>query len=270
MANMKSEQHGKRLRIAVHKFTSCDGCQLAFLNLGEGLLELSGLVDFVHFPEAGPVAPQAQVDVAFVEGSISTTDEVERIQGIRRNSQYLITIGACATSGGIQALRNVNDGDAWLRDLYPQPEFLRSLDHSDAISTHVRVDLELWGCPVDSRQVLAALKSLLSGVTPVEQHDKVCMECKRRQTVCVMVSKGIPCMGPVTLAGCGALCPTFGRDCYACYGPAESNNSSALAQRLAGFGLLPADIYRRFASIQNGAPAFREVAAAFRDDDKHG
>ena len=269
MTSMQTEQHGKRLRLAVHKFTSCDGCQLAFLNLGEPLIELAGLVDIVHFPEAGPMDPEALVDVAFVEGSISTEDEIERIQTIRRNSRYLITIGACATSGGIQALRNVSDGDAWLRDIYPQPEFLRSLDHSDAISTHVRVDLELWGCPVDSDQVLAALKSLLLGVTPVEQHDKVCMECKRHQTVCVMVSKGIPCMGPVTLAGCGALCPAFGRDCYACYGPSETINPSALTRRLAGFGLLPADVYRRFASIQNGAPEFREVAAGFRDDVTH-
>jgi len=266
---MQTEQTDKRLRLAVHKFTSCDGCQLAFLNLGESFIELAGLVDIVHFPEAGPVDTEALVDVAFVEGSISTEDEIERIQTVRRNSRYLITIGACATSGGIQALRNVADSDTWIGEIYPYPEFLRSLDHSDAISTHVRVDLELWGCPVDSRQILAALKSLLFGVTPIEQHDKVCMECKRQQTVCVMVSKGLPCMGPVTLAGCGALCPTFGRDCYACYGPSESVNSPALSRRLDGLGLLPADVYRRFASIQNGAPAFREAAAPYRDDDQH-
>lgn len=269
MIDMQTLPRDRRLRLAVHKFTSCDGCQLAFLNLGDTLIEMARHVDIVHFPEAGPVAPETEVDVAFVEGSISTAAEIERIQAIRNNCRYLITIGACATSGGIQALRNVNDGDAWLQDIYPRPEYIRSLDHSDAISAHVHVDLELWGCPVDSRQIMAALKALLLGVAPPEQHDKVCMECKRHQTVCVMVSKGIPCMGPVTLAGCGALCPSFGRDCYACYGPAENSNTSSLARRLAGFGLVPADIYRRFASIQNGAAPFRQAAAAYKDGDTH-
>jgi coenzyme F420-reducing hydrogenase gamma subunit len=260
------QQQQQRPRLAVHKFTSCDGCQLAFLNLGEPLLELAGLVDIVHFPEAGPVDPEAQVDVAFVEGSISTSDEIERIRTVRRNTRFLITIGACATSGGLQALRNVGDGDAWLREIYPEPEHLRSLAHSEPIAAHARVDLELWGCPVNGRQVVAAIKALLYGVKPVEEHDKVCMECKRRQVVCVMVSKGIPCMGPVTLTGCGALCPAFGRDCYACYGPAEQSNTPALAHRLSGMGLLPADIYRRFSSIQNGAAAFRQTAAQYRDN----
>jgi len=266
---MQAGQQEKRPRLAVHKFTSCDGCQLAFLNLGEPLVDLAGLVDIIHFPEAGPVDPDAQVDVAFVEGSISTEDEVERILTVRRNSRFLISIGACATSGGLQALRNIGDGDAWIREIYPQPEHLRSLDHSDPISAHVRADLELWGCPVNSRQVLAAVKALLFGVKPVEQHDRVCMECKRRQVVCVMVSKGIPCMGPVTLSGCGALCPAFGRDCYACYGPSENINPTALNHRFNGLGLLPAEIYRRFASIQNGAPEFREVAAQYKESDNH-
>ena len=150
-----------RPRLAVHKFTSCDGCQLAFLNLGEDLLQLADLVEIVHFPEAGPVDPGAEVDIAFVEGSISTADEIERIHAIRRNSRYLITIGACATAGGLQALRNLADGQAWITELYAQPEHINSLKQTHSISTHVTVDLELWGCPVNGRQVLAALRSLL-------------------------------------------------------------------------------------------------------------
>jgi sulfhydrogenase subunit delta len=247
-------------RIAVHKFSSCDGCQLAFLNLGPDLLEIADAVEFVHFAEAGPVDPDAEADIAFVEGSITTPDDLERIVGIRERSRFLVTIGACATSGGIQALRNGSQSDAWMAHVYARPDYIETLATSDAIAEHVRVDFELWGCPVDGRQILAAMNSLMLGVRPADETEKVCMECKRRQTVCVMVTRDAPCMGAVTRTGCGALCPGFGRDCYACYGPSETPNTRSLAQRLEGIGLLPDAIGRRFRFINNDAPAFREAA----------
>lgn len=245
--------------VAVHKFASCDGCQLAFLNLGEDLLRLADLVDIVHFAEAGMMDPEARVDIAFVEGSISTPDDHERIRRIRANSRHLITIGACATSGGLQALRNLADADAWIAGVYASPEYIHSLATSTPISKHVKVDLELWGCPVTGAQVLAAVRALLFGVMPVDDHDKVCLECKRNQAVCVLVATGAPCMGPVTRTGCGALCPRFGRDCYGCFGPAESANTEALGRRLQGLGLMPDAVARRFLFINNGAPAFAEA-----------
>lgn len=248
-----------RPRVAVHKFASCDGCQLAFLNLGEPLLTLAGLVDIVHFVEAGPVDPDASVDVAFVEGSICTADDVERIQRIRKRSNYLVTIGACATAGGLQALRNLGDGKGWIAAVYARPDTLDALATSTPIADHVKVDLELWGCPVSSRQVLAALRALLDGVAPLEENDKVCLECKRRQNVCVLVARGTACMGPVTRTGCGAICPSFGRDCYGCYGPGENLNAPALRQRFAGLGLPAPAIDRRFVSFNAAAPAFRDA-----------
>ncbi|MEK7815547.1 MAG: sulfhydrogenase subunit delta [Pseudomonadota bacterium] len=251
-------------RLAVHKFASCDGCQLAFLNLGEALLTLAGLVDIVHFAEAGPVAPETPVDIAFIEGSISTPEDLERIQHVRRNSRTLITVGACATAGGVQALRNLADGREWLAGVYARPEYVASLDTSTPIAAHVKVDLELWGCPVNGRQVLAAVRALLFGVTPAEERDKLCLECKRRGTVCVMVAKGIPCLGPVTQTGCGALCPAFGRDCYGCYGPAENPNTDALGRRFAGLGLVPEAIARRFLFINSAAPAFAEAGRRWK------
>jgi len=252
--------HKPKPKVAVHKFSSCDGCQLAFLNMGEPLLTLTSLVDIVHFLEAGPSDPDAKVDIAFVEGSISTPDEAERIQKVRANSRYLITIGACATSGGLQALRNINDSEAnWTPAIYAQPEFIHSLTHAEAIAKHVKVDWELWGCPINTRQLIAAVRALLFGVPPVEEQDKVCMECKRQQAVCVMITQGLPCMGPVTRTGCGALCPRFGRDCYACYGPAENPNANSLARRFKGLGLLPDDIARRFHLIHSDAPLFHEA-----------
>jgi len=255
-----------RPRLAVHKFASCDGCQLAFLNLGEPLLELSSLVEIVHFAEAGPVNPDAAVDIAFVEGSITTPEDVERIRAIRERSRFLVTIGACATAGGLQALRNLTDGRGWLAAIYARPDMLLALDTSTPVACHVKVDLELWGCPVNSRQLIAALRALLDGVAPLEEHDKVCIECKRRQSVCVMVAQGIACMGPVTRTGCGALCPSFGRECYACYGPAENLNPSALRGCFAGLGLLPEAIDRRFLSFNAAAPEFLQAAGRMPHD----
>lgn len=243
-------------QIAVHKFSSCDGCQLAFINMGEPLLELAGLVDILHFAEAGPLDEEAKVDIAFIEGSVSTTEDLTRLQKIRDNSSYVITIGACATSGGIQALRNMADTQQWIADIYANPSVINSLDNSTAIKEHVKVDLELWGCPINQTQLLTAVRALLFGVLPKEENDKVCMECKRQHNVCVMVTKNEACMGAVTRTGCGALCPRVGRDCYGCYGPAENPNTHALANRLQGLGLVDNEIAQRFLFINSGAEKF--------------
>lgn len=244
-----------RPKIGVHKFSSCDGCQLAFLNMGEDLLRLSQRVELVHFVEAGLVNEEAEVDVAFIEGSISTPEDIERIRRVRERSKYLITIGACATAGGLQALRNLAR-ENWTSAIYADPQYISSLDDVTPISQNVKVDLELWGCPVNSRQIIAAVDSLLSNAVPLDEADKVCLECKRSHTVCIMVASGVPCMGPVTRTGCGALCPRFERGCYSCYGPAENINSHSLMNRFAGLGLMPDDIARRFISFNSAAPEF--------------
>ncbi|MCU0810592.1 MAG: sulfhydrogenase subunit delta [Thiobacillaceae bacterium] len=257
--NAENSRPGKP-RVAVHKFSSCDGCQLAFLNLGEDLLALAERVDLVHFAEAGPLDPDTDVDIAFVEGSVSTPEDLERIRHIRAHSGLLIAIGACATSGGIQGLRNGADSEQWVAQIYSHPDAIRSLALSTPISNHVKVDFEIWGCPINSQQMLAAVKSLLLGVTPRDNADKVCTECKRHGYPCVMVSRGIACMGPVTRAGCGALCPSLGRDCYGCYGPAENANTAALAAQFRSQGLTPQAIVQRFQSINSQAPVFLAAA----------
>jgi sulfhydrogenase subunit delta len=253
-------------KLAVHKFSSCDGCQLALLNLGEPLLQLPELVDIVHFAEAGPSAPYEKVDISLVEGSVSTPEDIARIQQVRNNSALLVTIGACATSGGLQALANFADRSAWMGAIYSHPEFFDALSTSDSIAHYVKVDYQLQGCPVNSAQVISALRDLLSGITPrVEQHS-VCMECKRKGLICTMVSQGEPCMGPVTLAGCGALCPATGRGCYGCYGPAEQVNDASITNRFEQLGLdIPATL-RRFRFIANSAPAFKVASEELQGD----
>ncbi len=250
--------------VAVHKFSSCDGCQLAFLNLGEDLLALTELVDIRHFLEAGLAEEDAKVDIAFIEGSVSTSEDAARLRHIRDNSRHLITIGACATAGGIQALRNLHDTTGWTAALYASPQYIDSLDQVTPIRDVIPVDLELWGCPVNGRQVIAAVQQLLFGVAPPRQQDSVCLDCKRAGNTCVLVSGNAPCLGPVTHAGCGALCPAFGRACYGCYGPLENSNTEALAQQFARLGLDAAAITRRFGLITSGAEPFAGTVAKWR------
>lgn len=255
-------------RIAVHKFSSCDGCQLAFLNMGEDLLNLAEQVDIIHFAEAGAVAESANVDIAFIEGSIVTAHDEQRIRQIRKNSGYLITIGACATSGGIQALKNLaTDAEQWPAQIYGQPQHIDSLNCSGAIADYIKVDFELWGCPINSAQVVELVNSLLRGVSPTDHADKVCLSCKQEQVVCTLVTQGKPCLGPVTRAGCGALCPKFGRDCFGCYGPAENSNASGLASRFTGLGLVPDEIQRRFRLIHSSAAQYQSVIQPEQSDD---
>lgn len=236
--------------LAVHKFSSCDGCQLALLNMGEALLILSERVDIRHFAEAGLLDEDAEVDVALIEGSVVTAHDRQRIQQIRKNSRFLITMGACATSGGIQALKNLAaDREQWPQMIYPQPEFIDSLEQSDAIRSHVKVDFEIWGCPINSAQIATAVSMLLEGVLPVDDREKLCIECKRQGHICTLITQGEPCLGPVTRTGCGALCPAFGRGCYGCYGPSDLPHQSALARRFNGLGLVPETIARRFRLI---------------------
>lgn len=249
-----------KLRVAIHKFSSCDGCQLAILNLGEPLLELAQWVDFIHFAELGVLAPEAQVDVSFVEGSISTPDDLERIRQVRVLSARVVSIGACATAGGIQALRNEMTGSTWVNSIYPHAQFLRYLPNSTAIAQHIRVDFELWGCPITSAQIIHAMQSLAHGHLPWPERESVCLACKRSDAVCVLITQQAACLGPVTRSGCGALCPRGGRACYGCFGPSEGPNTGALTNRFAGFGMLNDEIARRFRLINNAAPAFHEAA----------
>ncbi len=261
-----------RPRIAVFKLASCDGCQLQLLDAEEALVELAGAVDIVNFAEASSRIEPGPYDVALIEGSVSTPELEEQVRGIREASSVLITIGACATSGGIQALRNGTGRlDAFVRTVYPTPAYIDALADSHPVSDYVEVDLELTGCPVDRAQLLASLTSLLHGAAPRISTSPVCLECKRRGNVCVLVARGEPCLGPVTRTGCGALCPAFGRGCFGCFGPAdESINVPALSRRFRDDGLTREQVVDRLRFITGWAPAFRDTAAALDGEEEAG
>ncbi|MGA8015433.1 MAG: oxidoreductase [Candidatus Dormiibacterota bacterium] len=251
---------GARPTLAIWKFSSCDGCQLSLVDCEDELLQVAGAVDIVYFLEASSATASGPYDVSLVEGSVTTAHDAERIREIRRMSRCLVTIGACATAGGIQALRNFADAGELAAAVYPHPEFLSTLATSTPIADHVAVDFELRGCPVDRGQLLEVLASLLRGRRPNIPGYSVCQECKRRGNVCVMVAHGTPCLGPVTQAGCGAICPAFHRGCYGCFGPMETPNTAALAGALAAGGMDRPALVRVFRTFNVAAPAFQAAS----------
>ena len=268
----KETDEGKRPKLAVFKFASCDGCQLSILNLEEDLLALGQALNIGYFPEASSGMKPGPYDIALVEGSITTAEDVHRILTVRQQTKVLITIGACATAGGIQSLRNWADVEAFKQAVYPSPEYIQSLSTSTPISEHVQVNFELWGCPIDKGQLLRVITDLVAGVQPRLPSDSVCLECKRRGNVCVLVAKGLPCLGPVTRTGCGAICPSMSRDCYGCFGPSEGArkgptlppNTASLARHFhGGLQLLPIEVMRRFRGINGYVSSFRAESDAW-------
>jgi len=250
--------------LAVHKFASCDGCQLSLLDLEDELLAVAGVVRIANFMEASREVLPPPYDVTLVEGSITTPHDAERIHKIRRNSKLLITIGACATAGGIQALRNYADVEEYVTAVYASPQYISTLAKSTPISEHIFVDFELHGCPINKRQLLEVINAFLNRRKPNIPAYSVCMECKMRGTSCVMVAKGIPCLGPVTQAGCGAICPAYNRGCYGCFGPMETPNAHALSQWwLSQLGVESDDLIRALRTFNAYAEPFR------RESEKH-
>jgi sulfhydrogenase subunit delta len=252
----------KRPKVAVWKFASCDGCQLSLLDCEDELLAVAGAIDIAFFPEATSIMLKGPYDITLVEGSVTTPHDAERIHQIRRQSKLLISIGACATAGGIQALRNFKDVDQFVSQVYASPQHIETLKKSTPISDHVFVDFELRGCPINKYQLLEVLSAFLNGRKPNTPSHSVCMECKARGSVCVMVAHGTPCLGPVTHAGCSAICPSYHRGCYGCFGPKETPNTSSLASCLTGLGQSPMDIVRAFRGFNAYAEAFRRESEA--------
>jgi sulfhydrogenase subunit delta len=245
-------------KLAVWKFTSCDGCQLSLLDLEDELLAIADRLTIAYFMEATRAVVKGPYDLSLVEGSVSTPEQLQQVKKVRQVSKVLVTIGTCATSGGIQALRNFADVTDYLRQVYPEPQHLKTLAESTPISNHVPVDLELQGCPINKHQLLGVVSAYLHGGRLQVPGYSVCLECKRRGNICVLVARGLPCLGPVTRAGCGALCPAFHRGCYGCFGPKETPNTQSLAAWLgARLNLPAADQVRLFRQFYANAEAFR-------------
>ncbi len=249
-------------KVAVWKFASCDGCQLSLLDCEDEFLSIVGEIDIAYFPEATRMVVKGPYDLSLVEGSITTSHDAERIHKVRRASKKLVTIGACATAGGIQALRNFTDVKEYIPLVYASPQFIETLSHSTPVRNHVFVDFELRGCPISKAQLLEVVSAFLHGRKPVTPPHSVCMACKLAGIPCVMVAHGTPCLGPVTHAGCGAICPAYHRGCYGCFGPKETPNTSSLSGQWEKLGVDGATLMRAFRSFNAYAEPFRKESEA--------
>ncbi len=252
----------RKPKLAVWKFSSCDGCQLSLLDCEDELLAVAGAVEISYFLEASRATVKGPYDLSLVEGSITTPHDAERIKEVRASSRALIAIGACATAGGIQALRNFKDVKEFVAAVYAHPEYIETLATSTAISAHVPVNFELRGCPIGKAQLLELILGTLHGRKPDIPSYSVCVECKRRESVCVMVARGTPCLGPVTQAGCGAICPSYSRGCYACFGPKETPNTASLARGWAGLKVPEDRIALAFRTFNADTEPFRKESEA--------
>ena len=249
-----------RPTLAVHSLSGCGGCRRALLEPGDALLALTDLVELTHFPDLGRCDPEGPARIAIVEGSVTTAVDAQRLKGLRAQADHLIAVGVCAVAGGPQALRGLAvDGGEWDRERYPETVAVPAMPQP--VSACVPVDLELWGCPVDSAQLRRVLHDLVAGIEPAIDARPVCAQCKASGLECLLVTRGAPCMGPVTRQGCGALCPAHGRPCYACFGPAEGLNAESLADVLASQGMTPGQIGRMFEFICNGPATFPKAFA---------
>jgi len=258
----------RKPKLAVWKFASCDGCQLSLLDCEDELLAVAEAIEIANFPEASRAVVRGPYDLSLVEGSITTPRDAERIHQIRRASKRLVTIGACATAGGIQALRNFKDVKQFVAVVYATPAYITTLDRSTPIASHVFVDFELRGCPINKRQLVEVISAFLNQRKPLTPSHSVCIECKLRGTVCVMVARGTPCLGPVTHAGCGAICPAYDRGCYGCYGPQDTPNTGALGDAWIAHGAPARDVARVFRNFNAAAEPFREESEARERGDR--
>jgi sulfhydrogenase subunit delta len=248
---------GARPRLAVWKFASCDGCQLTLLDCEDELLQVAANLEIAYFLEASRAKVEGPYDLSLVEGSVTTREDLERIRLVRASSRRLVTIGACATSGGVQALRNFADVREYASIVYANPDYISTLDQSTPIAAHVPVDFELQGCPIDKGQLVEVLSAFLVGRRPQIPAHSVCVDCKMRGNVCVMVAHGTPCLGPITHAGCGALCPSYDRGCYGCFGPMETPDAESLMRRFREMGVAEVEIVRVLRTFNAWREPFR-------------
>jgi sulfhydrogenase subunit delta len=261
---MASKPTPPRPTLGVFKLASCDGCQLTLLNCEDELLAVVANIDIQYFPEAtSTLNADGPFDLALIEGSVSTQEQLEIVHAVRARATHVVAIGACATAGGIQALRNWRDVKEFVKIVYAQPEYIDTLATVTPVRDHIPIDFELRGCPIDKGQLIELITALLVGRRPEIEDESVCMECKREGNICVTVARGEPCLGPVTHAGCGALCPRFDRGCYACFGPRESANASSLAKQMRRDGVSSEELVRRLRGFTGWAEPFRG------ESDKH-
>lgn len=250
----------KKLKVGIFSLTSCSGCQIRILDLEDHLLEIFKLVDILHFPLLiKKEKPVNHFDVAFVEGAVTTEEQLKQLKKIRKKSKILIALGTCATYGGIPSIKDYGYRHEIEKTVYPEPvPFVHALGVC-GVYPHVRVDYFLRGCPPEKEEILRVLLEIVVGKkVPRNIDDPVCIECRAKENVCLL-QKGELCMGPITFAGCDALCPSNDRNCYGCRGPFEDANVHSLLKLFEKTGVSEEDIRRMFILFAGTSKKFREA-----------
>lgn len=246
-------------KVGFFSFTSCEGCQLQVLNMEEQLLDIAGAIDLVTFREAmDPI--DSDYDIAFVEGSISRESEITVLREMRRKADVVVALGACAASGCVNAIKNRFDSEENLREVYG--DAARYYDTIDArpIDQVVNVDFYLRTCPITREEFARLFTSLLLARRPYDPNFAVCVECRMEENVCVYdMDAGEFCMGPVTRAGCGALCPTYGSSCIGCRGFMDQANFDSMVQVMQDHGMAREDAVNRLKMFNAALPEAEEV-----------
>ncbi len=238
-------------KIAIFDFGCCEGCQLQVVNLEEHILDLVGLVDVRQWREA--MSEHADdYDIALVEGSITRQGEIARLEAIRRQAKVLVALGACAHTGGVNAMKNRAPVDEALKTVYGDKASWFDTIPTRPLSAVVPVDLAIPGCPIDRSELLEVVKALLLGKTPTLPTYPVCVQCKMAENTCVF-DLGLTCMGPVTRAGCRAICPTNRNRCLGCRGLVPEPNVNAHKEVLAEHGRTVEGILAEYSMFTSSA-----------------
>jgi coenzyme F420-reducing hydrogenase gamma subunit len=217
-------------KVAFFDFASCEGCQLQIVNLEEKILDLVDIVQVVSFREAMKERSD-EYDIAFVEGSIMRPLDEARLKDIRRNAKVLVALGACACSGGVNKLRNKWTVAEVKEEVYGDADIegneLFDVFPTKAINEIVAVDAYIPGCPIDRNEFSKMVTSIALGRKPRLPNYPVCVECKKNENICVFELDQF-CLGPITRAGCNAICPTNGEGCDGCRGFLEDLRVNAM------------------------------------------
>ena len=237
-------------RISFHDFTSCEGCQLQVLNCEDELLDILGAVEIVQFREAIDQKSD-EYDIAFIEGAFTRESDRARLEHIRKCAKIVVALGACATTGGLNVLKNYRGIEKSMKTVYGDAAKWYETSPARPIDDVIKVDYKIHGCPIPQDEFLEVVKSLLAGRKPQIPDYPVCVECKLRENVC-LYHKGQYCMGVVARAGCKAWCPSYGGRCYACRGLISDPNSNAAKDVLQEFGLTLDKVLAEF-QLFNGA-----------------
>jgi len=217
----------KKLKIGIYELTGCAGDALLIVDCEMELLDIFSAVDVQSFLMAKSDNIDGDLDIALVEGSVSTEREVEELKDIRQRSKIVVAFGLCATVGGIQARFTEKEWAKYLKEVYGDTDITHvKAIHSKPIDAYIDVDFYLPGCPVGKDQFLNFFTRAVQGSPPERYPHPVCVTCKFNENACLL-KKGLPCLGPLTADGCGSICPNHNVPCYGCWGPVEGANPTS-------------------------------------------